>query len=64
MSLANETVLVVVDEMTENVYYASRNLPTVLVLEAHQIDPYSLLRCNKVVFTQKAIEQVQEQYSC
>ncbi len=64
MSLSNETVLVVVDELTENVFYASRNLPTVLVLEAHQIDPYSLLRCNKVVFTQKAIEQVQEQYSC
>ncbi|RTK93684.1 MAG: 50S ribosomal protein L4 [Neisseriaceae bacterium] len=65
MSLANEkTVLVVVDELTENVYYASRNLPTVLVLESHQIDPYTLLRCNKVVFTQKAIEQVQEQWSC
>jgi large subunit ribosomal protein L4 len=65
MSLTNEkTVLVVVDELTENVYYASRNLPTVLVLEAHQIDPYTLLRCNKVVFTQKAIEQVQEQWAC
>ncbi|MDD3265750.1 MAG: 50S ribosomal protein L4 [Burkholderiales bacterium] len=65
MSLANEkTVLVVVDELTENVYYASRNLPTVLVLEAHQIDPYTLLRCNKVVFTQKAIEQVEGQFSC
>ena len=59
MALGNETVLVVVDELTENVFYASRNLPTVLVLEAHQIDPYSLLRCNKVVFTQKAIEQLQ-----
>ena len=64
MSLGNETVLVVVDELTENLYYASRNLPTVLVLEAHQIDPYSLLRCNKVVFTQKALEQIGEQYSC
>lgn len=64
MSLGNESVLVVVDELTENVFYASRNLPTVLVLEAHQIDPYSLLRCNKVVFTQAAIKQVQEQYSC
>lgn len=62
MSLANEkTVLVVVDELTENVYYASRNLATVLVLEAHQIDPYTLLRCDKVVFTQKAIEQVEGQ---
>lgn len=64
MSLANETVLVVVDELSENIYYASRNLPTVLVLEAHQIDPYSLLRCNKIVFTQKAIERVQEQWAC
>lgn len=64
MSLGNETVLVVVDELTENLFYASRNLPTVLVLEAHQIDPYSLLRCNKIVFTQKAIEQIQEQFSC
>jgi large subunit ribosomal protein L4 len=64
MALANETVLVVVSELTENVYYASRNLPTVLVLEAHQIDPYSLLRCNKVVFTQQAIEQIQEQWAC
>jgi len=63
MALTNDTVLVVVDELTENVFYASRNLPTVLVLEAHQIDPYTLLRCNKVVFTQKAIELVQEQYS-
>jgi len=62
LSLNNDTVLVVVDELTENVYYASRNLPTVLVLEAHQIDPYSLLRCNKVVFTQKAIEKVQEHW--
>ncbi len=65
MSLANEkTLLVVVDELTENLYYASRNLPTVLVLEAHQIDPYTLLRCNKIVFTQKAIEQVQERLAC
>lgn len=62
LSLGKETVLVVVDELTENVYYASRNLSTVLVLEAHQIDPYSLLRCNKVVFTQKAIEKVQEHW--
>lgn len=60
LSLNKETVLVVVDELTENIYYASRNLPTVLVIEAGQIDPYSLLRFNKVVFTQKAIEKVQE----
>ena len=65
MSLANEkAVLIVVEELTENVYYASRNLPTVVVLESHQIDPNTLLRFNKVVFNQKAIEQVHEQWSC
>lgn len=64
MSLDNMTVLVVVDEFTENLFYASRNLPNVLVLESHQVDPYSLLRCNKVVFTQKAILQLQEQWVC
>ena len=62
MTLDNSTVLVVVDELTENVYYASRNLSNVWILEAHQVDPYSLVRCNKVVFTQKAIEQLQEQW--
>lgn len=64
MSLNDNTVLVVVDEFTENLFYASRNLPNVLVLESHQVDPYSLLRCNKAVFTKKAIEQLQEQWVC
>lgn len=64
MALENNTVLVIVDEFTENLYYASRNLPNVLVLESHQIDPYSLLRCNKTVFTKKAIERLQEQWTC
>ena len=64
MALGNETILLVVDVLTENVYYASRNLPTVLVLEAHQVDPYSLLRCKKVVFTQKAIQQLEGQWLC
>jgi large subunit ribosomal protein L4 len=64
LELGSDMVLVVVEELTENIYYASRNLPKVLVLEAHQIDPYSLLRCNKVVFTQKAIQQLEGQWLC
>lgn len=64
MSLDKDTILIVVDELTENAYLASRNLPNVLILESYQIDPYTLLRCKKVIFTQKAIEQLQEQWSC
>lgn len=56
-----KSVLIVVDELTEELFLASRNLQNVLVLESHQVDPYTLLRCDKVVFTSKAIEEFQGQ---
>lgn len=43
-NLGLEQVLFVTKQLDENVYLASRNLPNVLVLEAQQVDPYSLLR--------------------
>lgn len=57
-----EQVLFVTKQLDENVYLSSRNLPNVLVLEAQQIDPYSLLRYKKVVVTKDAIEQLEEQW--
>lgn len=47
-NLGLEQVLFVTKQLDENVYLASRNLPNVLVLEAQQVDPYSLLRYKKV----------------
>ena len=61
-NLGLEQVLFVTKQLDENVYLASRNLPNVLVLEAHQVDPYSLLRYKKVVFTRDAIVQLEEQW--
>lgn len=61
MSLNDGTVLVVIKELTEELYLASRNLANVLVLEAHQIDPYSLLRCDKVLISREALNSIQEQ---
>lgn len=60
MSLTEGKLLVVVDELSYNLVLASRNIPNVLVLEAYQLDPYTLLRSDKVVFTAKAIEQFQQ----
>lgn len=59
--LSGKSVLVVVNELNENLYLASRNLPNVLVLEANQVDPYSLVRCHNVVFERSAVERLQEQ---
>ena len=61
-NLGMEQVLFVTKQLDENVYLSSRNLPNVLVLEAQQIDPYSLLRYKKVVVTKEAVVQLEEQW--
>jgi len=61
-NLGLEQVLFVTKQLDENVYLASRNLPNVLVLEAQQVDPYSLLRYKKVIITKDAVAQLEEQW--
>ena len=61
-NLGLEQVLFVTKQLDENVYLASRNLSNVLVLEAQQVDPYSLLRYKKVVITKDAVAQLEEQW--
>lgn len=61
-NLGLEQVLFVTKQLDENVYLASRNLPNALVLEAQQVDPYSLLRYKKVVITKDAVAQLEEQW--
>ena len=51
-------LLVVTDELNENLYLSSRNLPNVLVLEAQEADPVSLVRFNKVLVTKNAVAKV------
>jgi large subunit ribosomal protein L4 len=53
-------VLVVTDKVDENVFLSSRNLPTVLVLEAKEVDPVSLIRFENVLLTKAALAQFEE----
>lgn len=55
-----DSVLLVTDTLDSNLDLASRNLPNVLVLEAHQADPVSLIRFSKVVFTKGAVSKIEE----
>jgi large subunit ribosomal protein L4 len=59
-SMGYESVLVVTDALDENVFLAARNLPNVLVLEAHQADPVSLVRFGKVLMTRAAVAKFEE----
>ena len=54
------TVLVVTEKLDENVFLSSRNLPDVLVLETHEVDPVSLVRFNHVLLTKGAVSQFEE----
>ena len=55
-----EEVLFLTKELNENVFLSSRNLNKVLVLEAQEIDPYSLLRFKKIVLTREAVACLEE----
>lgn len=56
-------VLVITDNMDENLYLSSRNLPNVLVLEAYQADPVSLVRFPSVVVTRGAVAKIEEMFA-
>ncbi len=62
-SLGLEQALVITKELDENLYLSSRNLPNVLVIDATQADPYSLVRFDKIVVTRDAVKQLEEQWA-
>jgi len=53
-------VLIITDNLDENLYLSSRNLPHVLVVEAHQADPVSLVRFPNVLVTRAAVAKIEE----
>lgn len=60
MGLQDARLLIITDNIDENLYLSSRNLPNVLVVEAHQADPVSLVRFSNVLVTRGAIAKIEE----
>lgn len=58
--LGYESLLIITDNLDENLYLSSRNLPNVLVLEVHEADPVSLIRFKNVVLTKTAVAKMEE----
>jgi large subunit ribosomal protein L4 len=54
------TGLVIADEIGDNVFLASRNLPGVYVMDVAAMDPVSLVGAERVIMTVAAVEKVQE----
>ena len=60
IGLGSGRVLIITDNFDENLYLSSRNLPNVLVLEAHQADPVSLVHFPQVLVTRNAMAKIEE----
>jgi large subunit ribosomal protein L4 len=55
-------VMIITDELDENLYLSSRNLPLVKVVEAGHADPVSLMRFAKVLVTRGALTKMEEMF--
>ncbi len=63
MGLGQGRMLIITDSVDENLYLSSRNLPNILVVEANQADPVSLIRFPSVVVTRNAVAKIEEMFA-
>ena len=55
-----ESVLIILDEVSENLYLASRNLLKISIVEPQHADPLSLVQFQKVLVSKSAIAKMEE----
>lgn len=55
-----DKALILSEDITENLYLASRNLVNVQVVDVASVDPVSLIRFDKVIATVAAIKRIEE----
>jgi len=56
----SDRVMIVTDNLDDNLWMSSRNLPNVLIVEPRHIDPVSLVRYSRVLMTSAAVKMVEE----
>jgi len=57
--LGYQDVLVITEDVSTNVYLATRNLPMVDVISTEEIDPYTLIGYSNVLITSAAMDKVE-----
>ena len=60
LKIADKKVLFVVDDFTENVILATRNIPNVALIAANELNVLDLVNSDVVVFTSEAIKKIEE----
>ena len=60
LELTEKKVLVIMDELTENVILASRNLANVLLMEPAEINVLDIVNADVLLFDKQAVKDVEE----
>ena len=60
LKIADKKVLFVVEDFTENVILASRNIPNVALIAANELNVLDLVNYDVVVFTSESIKKIEE----
>jgi large subunit ribosomal protein L4 len=58
-TLGFNEVLVITDDVTSNVFMATRNIPMIDVIDTSEMDPYSLIGFDNVLMTKAAVDKVE-----
>ena len=60
LNLVNKKVLVVVEELTENVCLASRNLANVKLVTFNEVNAYDVVNADNMLITEAALNKLEE----
>lgn len=56
----NKKILIVVDELTDNLILATRNIKEVVLLGADEINTYDIIAADNMIITESAIKAIEE----
>lgn len=57
---AKKNILIVVEELTENMILATRNLKNVILLQVDEINTYDVIASDSMIITETAVKQLEE----
>lgn len=61
--LGIDRALILMDDVTENVWLSCRNIPKIQILDVEGVDPVSLVRHTKIITTTAAIRKLEERFA-
>lgn len=62
LQVADKKALFIVEALSDNLVLSSRNLRTARVMNAFQLNTYSVLDCKKLILTEAAVAVINEQF--